>query len=210
MPEDIMLQEAVEAIRQGQRGRARDLLTRLLRADASNTQYWLWMSSVVETPKEQIYCLQSILKVDPKNKAARQGLVLLGALPPESEIKPVLPVRRRWHVEVQEVKDVSALRAIWANPFVRLDRPGGDSFRGDRLDWPGLLLPGSAPQTDRSRDPHQHPGTLAHLHLHTHFDQRDAARGYGTTHPFRSAAVGGAPASHLHRHTGLRQDPSYF
>ncbi len=120
MPEDIMLQEAVEAIRQGQRGRARDLLTRLLRADASNTQYWLWMSSVVETPKEQIYCLQSILKVDPNNKAARQGLVLLGAMPPETEIKPVPPVRRRWHVEVQEVKDVSALRAIWANPFVRL------------------------------------------------------------------------------------------
>ncbi len=64
MPEDVMLQEAVEAIRQGQRGRARDLLTRLLRADSSNAQYWLWMSSVVETPKEQIYCLQSILKVD--------------------------------------------------------------------------------------------------------------------------------------------------
>jgi tetratricopeptide (TPR) repeat protein len=120
MPEDIMLQEAVEAIRQGQRGRARDLLTRLLRADASNTKYWLWMSSVVETPKEQIYCLQSILKVDPNNKAARQGLVLLGALPLESEIKPVPPVRRRWHVEIQEVKDVSALRAIWGNPFVRL------------------------------------------------------------------------------------------
>jgi tetratricopeptide (TPR) repeat protein len=120
MPEDIMLQEAVEAIRQGQRGRARDLLTRLLRADATNTQYWLWMSSVVETPKEQIYCLQSILKVDPNNKAARQGLVLLGAMSPENEIKPVPPVRRRWHVEVQDVKEVGTLRAIWANPFVRL------------------------------------------------------------------------------------------
>jgi tetratricopeptide (TPR) repeat protein len=120
MPEDVMLQEAVEAIRQGQRGRARDLLTRLLRADASNPQYWLWMSSVVETPKEQIFCLQSILKVDPNNKAARQGLVLLGALPPETEIKPVPPARRRWHVDVQEVKDVSPLRAFLANPFVRL------------------------------------------------------------------------------------------
>ena len=120
MPEDVMLQEAVEAIRQGQRKRARDLLTRLLRADGSNTQYWLWMSSVVETTKEQIYCLQSILKVDPNNKAAKQGLVLLGAMAPETEIKPVPPVRRRWHVDVQEVKDVSGLRAILANPFVRL------------------------------------------------------------------------------------------
>jgi len=120
MPEDRMFQEAVEAIRQGQRGRARDLLTRLLRADATNTQYWLWMSSVVETPKEQIYCLQSILKLDPKHKAARQGLTLLGALPPEAEIKPTPPIRRRWQVEVQEVRDVSTLRAIWNNPFVRL------------------------------------------------------------------------------------------
>ena len=100
--------------------RARDLLTRLLRADAPTTQYWLWMSSVVETPKEQIYCLQSILKVDPNNKAAKQGLVLLGAMAPETEIKPAPPVRRRWHVDVQEVKDVSGLRAILANPFVRL------------------------------------------------------------------------------------------
>ena len=31
MAEDVMLQEAIEAIRQGQRSRARDLLTRLLR-----------------------------------------------------------------------------------------------------------------------------------------------------------------------------------
>ena len=120
MPEDVMLQEAVEAIRQGQRGRARDLLTRLLRADSSNAQYWLWMSSVVETPKEQIYCLQSILKVDPNNKAAKQGLVLLGAMPPETDIKPVPPGRRRWQVDVQEIKDVSGLRAVLANPFVRL------------------------------------------------------------------------------------------
>jgi len=119
MPEDIMFQEAVEAIRLGQRKRARDLLTRLLRTDGSNTQYWLWMSSVVETPKEQIYCLQSILKIDPKNKAARQGLILLGALPPESEIKPKPPLRRRWQVEVLEVKDVGALQALWNNPLMR-------------------------------------------------------------------------------------------
>ena len=29
MPEDVMLNEAMEAVRQGQRARARDLLTRL-------------------------------------------------------------------------------------------------------------------------------------------------------------------------------------
>ena len=81
MAVDVMLHEAVDAIRRGQRARARDLLTRLLRADQKNPQYWLWMSSVVESSNEQIYCLNSVLKADPHNQSARQGLVLLGALP---------------------------------------------------------------------------------------------------------------------------------
>ena len=65
MAEDVMLQEAINAVRQGQRIRARDLLTRLLRADQSNPEYWLWMSSLVDSFKEQVYCLQSALKLDP-------------------------------------------------------------------------------------------------------------------------------------------------
>src|SRR5512137_1239843 len=98
MSEDVMLQEAIEAIRQGQRARARDLLTRLLRTNQNNAEYWLWMSSVVETTKEQIYCLQTVLRIDPQNASARQGLILLGARPPEGEVTPVAPVRRKWNV----------------------------------------------------------------------------------------------------------------
>ena len=103
MAEDVMLQEAVQAIRQGQRARARDLLTRLLRANQRNAEYWLWMSSVVKTPKEQVYCLQSVLRLDPDNQAARRGMVTLGALPPDVSLAPVPPPRRQWVVEVQEV-----------------------------------------------------------------------------------------------------------
>ena len=39
MSDDVMLREAVEAIYAGQRARARDLLTRLLRADQTNPTY---------------------------------------------------------------------------------------------------------------------------------------------------------------------------
>ncbi|MBN2550379.1 MAG: tetratricopeptide repeat protein [Anaerolineales bacterium] len=116
MPEDVMFQEALDAIRQGQRARARDLLTRLLRTDQSNPQYWLWMSSVVETKKEQIFCLQSALRLDPDNQDVRQGLVLLGALPPDESIKPVFPVRRKWEVALQDVPK----RRLWSNPAVRV------------------------------------------------------------------------------------------
>lgn len=77
------LAEAIEAARRGQRARARDLLTRVLRSDQTNEQAWLWMSAVVETEKEQIYCLESVLRINPGNLGARYGLVLLGSLPPE-------------------------------------------------------------------------------------------------------------------------------
>jgi tetratricopeptide (TPR) repeat protein len=120
MSEDVMLQEAVEAIRQGQRMRARDLLTRLLRTNQSNPEYWLWMSSVVDTPKEQVYCLQTVLRLDADNQAAKQGLILLGAMPPDAQIVPVPPVRRKWEVEVLEVPKRNLLQAAWANPIIRI------------------------------------------------------------------------------------------
>ncbi|MBM3124301.1 MAG: hypothetical protein FJZ87_04410, partial [Chloroflexi bacterium] len=50
-------QEAVEALRRGERGRAKDLLTALLRADQGNANYWVWLSATMESTKERIYCL---------------------------------------------------------------------------------------------------------------------------------------------------------
>ncbi|MBW8009629.1 MAG: tetratricopeptide repeat protein [Chloroflexi bacterium] len=95
MAEDRMLQEAIDAAEQGQRTRARDLLGRLLRTNQNNVDYWLYMSSVVDSVKERIYCLENALKLDPKNESAKRGLVLLGARPPDDNITPIFPVRQR-------------------------------------------------------------------------------------------------------------------
>ena len=119
MPEDVMLREAMEAVRMGQRARAQDLLTRLLRADQSNPVYWLWMSSVVDTSKEQIYCLQTVLRLEPGNRAARQGLVLIGAAQPDENVVPRPPVRRKWQVEEIE-EPPTGVKAILKNPVVRI------------------------------------------------------------------------------------------
>jgi tetratricopeptide (TPR) repeat protein len=78
-----MFKEAVQSVKAGQRRRAKDLLTRLIKADQSNVDYWVWMSAAVESEKEQIFCLQNALKLDPNALAARRGLVVLGALRPE-------------------------------------------------------------------------------------------------------------------------------
>ncbi len=96
-------QEVFNAIEQGDRARARDLLTRLLRRDQSNPDYWLWMSAVVETRKERIYCLKEVLRLDPANQSARRGLTLLGALPPDPQlIVPPQLQRRGWQVKIEK------------------------------------------------------------------------------------------------------------
>lgn len=98
MPESphSTLDEAIAAIRRGDRAKARDLLTRLLRTDSSNAEYWVWMSGVAETQSEKIRCLESALKLDPNSKAARRGLIVLGARSLDrSDIPPPLKIRRR-------------------------------------------------------------------------------------------------------------------
>ena len=90
---DTMFQEAVEALRLGDRPRAKDLLTRLIKTDQNNANYWIWMSAAVETVKERGYCLQTALQIDPENATAKRGLILLGALPPDENVQP-FPVNR--------------------------------------------------------------------------------------------------------------------
>jgi tetratricopeptide (TPR) repeat protein len=96
---DEMFNEAVTALKAGQRLRAKDLLTRLIKVEQGNADYWLWMSAAVDTEKEQLYCLQNALKADPNSVPARRGLVVLGGLRPEAAGLPPaheledLPVR---------------------------------------------------------------------------------------------------------------------
>ncbi|MCJ7661348.1 MAG: tetratricopeptide repeat protein [Anaerolineales bacterium] len=127
MAEDAMLKEALDAISKGQRSRARDLLTRLLRIDQDNPTYWLWMSSVVESPKEIIYCLENALRLDPQNMTAQRGLILLGAQPAPDNITPAPIPQRKWTIEKEEnaknneeSTKATGMKAVVTNPFLRI------------------------------------------------------------------------------------------
>ncbi len=99
VPPQSMFTEAIAAARAGDRTRARELFTRLVRSDSANAEYWIWLSSVVDTNKERIYCLESALRLDPTNRAALRGLVILGARKPEGkEAQQVARVPRKMAV----------------------------------------------------------------------------------------------------------------
>ena len=112
MADDKMLQEAIEAVANRNQDRARDLLTRLLKANQTNPKYWLWMSSVVESTKERIYCLQKVLHLEPDNKAAQLGLLLQGAANSGSGIQPQPVLHRDWRKSYKTASLDSSPRKI--------------------------------------------------------------------------------------------------
>jgi len=118
MSDEVMLKEAIDATRKGQRRRARDLFTRLLQKDQSNPDYWLWMSGVVDTEKERTFCLQRVIQLDPDNLVAKKGLVLIGAMEPGDSIRPNPIKRRDWQLELEE-EPPTGIRAILANRVLR-------------------------------------------------------------------------------------------
>ena len=119
---DTLFQEAVDALHSGDRSRAKDLLTRLLKTDQNNANYWVWMSATVETNKERAYCLQTALRIDPENVAAKRGLVLLGATPPDENVQP-FPVNhpRAWEESLKLAHEKPKDRKPFLQrPLVRL------------------------------------------------------------------------------------------
>lgn len=120
MTDTAMFSEAIEAIKQRDHDRALDLLMRLLKADKDNPETWLYMSSVVPTTKEQIYCLQNVIRLDPENLAAQRGLILLGKAPAR-EILSVPQPRRNWAAQIDEdVEELKGFQKIMANPILRI------------------------------------------------------------------------------------------
>jgi tetratricopeptide (TPR) repeat protein len=121
MPEDVLFQEAVAALKQGNTKLARDKLTFLLKAEQNNPTYWIWMSAAVETGKERIYCLQTASKLEPQNATAQRGLVVLGALPPDENVQPFSINRpRAWEGKLRlavESPGPAGVQAVAANPL---------------------------------------------------------------------------------------------
>jgi tetratricopeptide (TPR) repeat protein len=112
---DEMFDEGVQALKAGQRVRAKELLTRLIKVDQSKPDYWLWMSAAVDSEKEQVFCLQNVLKLDPNLVAARRGQVVLGALRPEAAGLPPTNFLEDTRVAIPSIAPGAGLGAILAD-----------------------------------------------------------------------------------------------
>lgn len=74
---DRMFQRGVAAARGGQRIVAAGLLRQAVQLDPEHEQAWLWLSGVVDGKDEVALCLRAVLRINPDNERARQGLAQL-------------------------------------------------------------------------------------------------------------------------------------
>ncbi len=71
------LDEAIYAIRTGNKTDARRQLEELLEADETNEEIWLWLTSVVDNDEDREVCLENVLTLNPNNNIARASLSAL-------------------------------------------------------------------------------------------------------------------------------------
>lgn len=109
MSEDKRYILARLALEQGDRFQARDHLAGLLEEDPDNIEYWLLMSTVVESNKERVYCLKKVLDRDPGNQDARLGMILFGAQHPEN-VRPAEIKKRDWLRELPDLRKLEKTR----------------------------------------------------------------------------------------------------
>jgi membrane protein YdbS with pleckstrin-like domain len=88
---DDLTNQGIQALRGGEKARARSLFLSALEIDADNAQAWLWLSGAVESEQDRLDCLEQVLRIDPNNQAAAKGIALLvgkGLVPAEVHEQP--------------------------------------------------------------------------------------------------------------------------
>lgn len=74
-----LVEEGIAALKSGDRVKARALFREAIFRNPREELAWLWMSGVISGQKEQHYCLERVLAINPNNLAARKGLEIITA-----------------------------------------------------------------------------------------------------------------------------------
>jgi tetratricopeptide (TPR) repeat protein len=85
---------------QGDLHQARKILSELIKEEPGNLEYWLWLSTAVESRKERIFCLRKALEIDPGNQTAQRGLLIFEGRS-QPDLKPVELTARDWSGQIE-------------------------------------------------------------------------------------------------------------
>lgn len=72
-----LLSRGIRAVRAREREQARSLLMQVIERDPYNEHAWLWLSGVMDDPRDMQVALANALTINPTNENARRGLDVL-------------------------------------------------------------------------------------------------------------------------------------
>lgn len=123
-----MLEEAIEAIRRGDKAKGRQILEQILETEEDNEEVWLWLSSVVDSDEDREICLENVLALNPDNTVAQKGLEAL-----RSGTFNVHEITGE-AIEPPEEEDLFAGTTFHDQFFGSLDEPDKED---EESEWPG-------------------------------------------------------------------------
>lgn len=80
------LQQAITAIKTGDKVAGQQLLVQIVKADPHNEAAWLWMTTVTDDLEKKKGYLNKVLQINPNNEMAKKGLAKLA---PSQPLEPV-------------------------------------------------------------------------------------------------------------------------
>lgn len=98
------LKQAIRAIKSGNKITGRQMLAQIIKNNPQNEAAWLWMATVVADPLQKKQCLQSVLRYNPDNKIAKEGLARL-----EAEVSDTTPDES---IEYPQLDDILQKKSI--------------------------------------------------------------------------------------------------
>ena len=95
---DLMLSKSIAAYKADDMTTASKLLAQVIKQDPNNERAWLWISGIVSSDAERLFCIKRLLAINPENEIAKHGLTLL----PQNldPIQPSLEKVKRGSVEI--------------------------------------------------------------------------------------------------------------
>lgn len=83
---DQMLDQSIVAYKKDEIAEASSLLAQVIKQDPNNERAWLWLSGIVATDAERLFCIKRLLAINPENEIAKHGLTLL-----PQDLDPIQP-----------------------------------------------------------------------------------------------------------------------
>jgi hypothetical protein len=137
-----MLDDAIQAIRMGDKEEGRRLLEELLETDESNEDVWLWLTTVVDSNEDREVCLENVLALNPNHAIAQRSLNALRA----GNFNPTDITRSA--ITIEEEEEEPAAGATFLDEFRRLDEFDEDET-GDENDE--LVMPSTMAKSKPSK-----------------------------------------------------------